>query len=188
MLLNTGPWRYTPTGNYVWRKNYKPMQHRDVQKWVSNLWRIFRNTDSFYGRRVQQPGVCSFCWNFDSFQVNSQKLGSSGATECGVWIGKCNVKVWKSTKLHKIWRSVKFHQNEHPPVFYVKLWHFFLPREVDFWPCFTSFACVCNFSDRRVSIKLFLRQPASSETREIAPCELKKSLLDILWARNKCVQ
>ena len=22
-----------------------------------------------------RPRVCSFCWNFDSFQVNSQKLG-----------------------------------------------------------------------------------------------------------------
>ena len=39
----------------------------------------------------------------------------SGATECGVWIGNCNVKVWKSNehKLHNIWRSVKFQQNEH---------------------------------------------------------------------------
>ena len=51
------------------------------------------------------------------FWVNSQKLGSSGATECRVWIGNCNVKVWKSTehKLHKIWRSVKFQPNEHTP-------------------------------------------------------------------------
>ena len=51
------------------------------------------------------------------FWVNSQKLGSSGATECGVWIGNCNVKVWKSTehKVHKTWRSVKFQQNEHTP-------------------------------------------------------------------------
>ena len=80
-------------------------------------------------------GVCSFCWNFDSFEVNSQKFGargcarftenlseltktwSSGATECRVWIGNCNVKVWKSTehKLHNIWRSVQFQQNEHTP-------------------------------------------------------------------------
>ena len=47
--------------------------------------------------------------------MNSQKLGSSGVTECEVWIGNC--KVWKSTehKLHKIWRSVKFQQNEHTP-------------------------------------------------------------------------
>ena len=79
--------------------------------------------------------MCSFCWNFDGFQVNSQKLGvqgcarftenlseltktwSSGATECRVWIGNCNVKVWKSTehKLHNIWHSVKFQQNEHTP-------------------------------------------------------------------------
>ena len=59
------------------------------------------------------PGVCSFCRNFDSFQVNSQKLGSSGATECRVWIGNCDLKVWKSTehKLHKIWRSLKFCTN-----------------------------------------------------------------------------
>ena len=51
------------------------------------------------------------------FWVNSQKLGSSGATECRVWIGNLNVKVWKSAehKLHKIWRSLKFQQNEHTP-------------------------------------------------------------------------
>ena len=56
------------------------------------------------------PEVCSFSWNLHSFPVNSQKLGSSGATECGVWIGNCNVKVWKSTEhnLHKTWRSLEF--------------------------------------------------------------------------------
>ena len=55
-------------------------------------------------------GVWPFSWNFDGFQVKSQKLGSSGATEFRVWIGNCNVKVWKSTeyKLHKIWRSLEF--------------------------------------------------------------------------------
>ena len=53
-------------------------------------------------------------WQFSS---ELSKTGSSGASECGVWIGNCNVKVWKSTehKLHKIWRSVKFEQNEHTP-------------------------------------------------------------------------
>ena len=42
--------------------------------------------------------------------MNSQKLGSSGPSECRVWIGNCNVKVCKSTehKLHNIWRSLKF--------------------------------------------------------------------------------
>ena len=49
--------------------------------------------------------------------VNSQKTWSSGATECRVWIGNCNVKVWKSIehKLHNICRSLKFQQNEHTP-------------------------------------------------------------------------
>ena len=62
---------------------------------------------------VSSPGVCSFCWNFEWTHKNL----SSGATECRVWIGNCNVKVWKSTehKLHNIWRSVKFRQNEHTP-------------------------------------------------------------------------
>ena len=35
-------------------------------------------------QRETQAGVCSFSLNLDSFQVNSQKLGSSGATKCGV--------------------------------------------------------------------------------------------------------
>ena len=53
-------------------------------------------------------------WQFSS---ELTKTWSSGATECGVWIGNCNVKVWKSTehKLHNIWRSVQFQQNEHTP-------------------------------------------------------------------------
>ena len=41
-----------------------------------------------------------------------KKTWSSGATEFGVWIDNCNVKVWKSTedKLHKIWNSKYFSQ------------------------------------------------------------------------------
>ena len=59
---------------------------------------------------ISSAVVCSFRWNLDSFQVNSKKIGSLGATESEVWIGNFNVKVWKSTehKLHKIWRSLKF--------------------------------------------------------------------------------
>ena len=47
---------------------------------------------------------------FGQFSSELTKTWSSGATKCGVWIGNCNVKVWKSTehKLHKIWRSLKF--------------------------------------------------------------------------------
>ena len=47
---------------------------------------------------------------FGQFSSELTKTGSSGATECGVWIGNCNVKVWKCTqhKLHKIWRSLEF--------------------------------------------------------------------------------
>ena len=54
---------------------------------------------------------------FGHFSCELKETWSSGATECGVWIGNCNVKVWKSTehKLHNIWRSVKFQQNEHNP-------------------------------------------------------------------------
>ena len=62
-----------------------------------------------YESMLANAGACSFHGNFDSFQVNS------GATECGVQIGNCNVKVWKSTKrkLHNMWASVKFQQNKH---------------------------------------------------------------------------
>ena len=59
------------------------------------------------------PGVCSFSWNFDVFDVNSKETGRVGATESEVWIGNLNVKAWKTTehKLHKIWRSLKFCTN-----------------------------------------------------------------------------
>ena len=65
---------------------------------------------------VQSRGVLVFL-KFAQFSSELTKTWSSGATECGVWIGNCNVKVWKSTehKLHNIWRSVKFQQNEHTP-------------------------------------------------------------------------
>ena len=53
-------------------------------------------------------GCARFAKNFEC--VNSQKTWSSGATECRVWIGNYNVKVWKTTEhtLHKIWCSLKF--------------------------------------------------------------------------------
>ena len=47
------------------------------------------------------------------------KAWSSGATECRVWLGNCNVKVWKSTehKLQNIWPSLKFAEiQEYIPV------------------------------------------------------------------------
>ena len=65
-------------------------------------------------RKTSTPlGCARFAENLSELT----KTWSSGATECGVWIGNCNVKVWKSTehKLHKIWRSVQFQQNEHTP-------------------------------------------------------------------------
>ena len=54
------------------------------------------------------------------FQVNSQRSWSSGTTKFWVWIGNCNVKVWKSTehKLHKMWNSnflPKFRKTSTPP-------------------------------------------------------------------------
>ena len=72
---------------------------------MSNLWRIFRNTENFYGTRVQQH------------------------------------------------------------VFYVKLWYFFLPREVDFLPFFTSFAFVCNFFNSQGVNQVVLETATSSETK-----------------------
>ena len=62
-----------------------------------------------------KPGVCSFWWHFNSIQVISQKSWSSGATECRVWIGNCNIK-FTEHKLHKTWRSTQFKQNEQTPV------------------------------------------------------------------------
>ena len=70
------------------------------------------------------------------------KTWSSGATEYGVWIGNCNVKVWKSTehKLHKIWHSLKFCVNSgkraHPR------WRLHSIREQPQW----SHGSACNQS------------------------------------------
>ena len=52
------------------------------------------------------------CARFTEIASELTKTASSGATEFGVWIGNCNVKVWKSTedKLHKIWNSKYFSQ------------------------------------------------------------------------------
>ena len=52
------------------------------------------------------------CARFAEIASELTKTWSSGATEFGVWIGNCNVKVWKSTedKLHKIWNSKYFTQ------------------------------------------------------------------------------
>ena len=54
--------------------------------------------------RALTRGVLVFL-KFGQFSSELTKTWSSGATECGVWIGNCNAKVWKSTehKLHKIW-------------------------------------------------------------------------------------
>ena len=48
-------------------------------------------------------------WQFSSELTKT----FSGNTESRVWIGTCNVNVWKSTKhkVHKIWRSLTFLQN-----------------------------------------------------------------------------
>ena len=74
--------------------------------WISVL-------QGHFGTGREPPG----CARFAEILSELTKTWSSGATECGVWIGNCNVKVWKSTehKLHKIWRSLKFQQNEHTP-------------------------------------------------------------------------
>ena len=67
--------------------------------------------------QIQSLSVYQGCARFAEILSELTKTWSSGATECGVWIGNCNVKVWKSTehKLHNIWRSLKFQQNEHTP-------------------------------------------------------------------------
>ena len=71
-------------------------------------WYLFRDCSV-----IIVAGACSFCWNLDSFLLNWQKLGSSGMTQCGVWIGNCNLKLWKyiEDKLQKIWRSLTFCKN-----------------------------------------------------------------------------
>ena len=53
------------------------------------------------------------CARFVEIASELTKTWSSGFTEFGVWIGNCNVKVWKSTedKLHKIWNSKFFLSN-----------------------------------------------------------------------------
>ena len=57
------------------------------------------------------------CACFAEILSELTKTWSSGATNCRLCIGNCNVNVWKSTehKLHKIWRSLNCQQNEHTP-------------------------------------------------------------------------
>ena len=57
------------------------------------------------------------CARFAEIWSELTKTWSSGATGFWVWIGNCNVKVWKSTedKLHKIWNSNFFCQNSGKP-------------------------------------------------------------------------
>ena len=68
---------------------------------VHQCWINFHNDDWI-------PG----CARFAEIASELTKAWSSGATEFGIWIGNCNVKVWKSTedKLHKIWNSKYFSQ------------------------------------------------------------------------------
>ena len=58
-------------------------------------------------------GCACFSEIFWQFSSELTKTWSSGVTECRVWIGNCNVKVWQSTehKLHKISCSLKFCTN-----------------------------------------------------------------------------
>ena len=63
-----------------------------------------------YGESCIRPWGVLVLLKFWQFSNELTKTWSSGTTECRVWIGNCNVKVWKSTehKLHKIWCSLKF--------------------------------------------------------------------------------
>ena len=69
------------------------------------------------------------CARFAEIACELTKAWSSGATEFWVWIGNCNVKVWKSTedKLHKIWNSKYFSQisakRAHPRAI-IMFWNF----------------------------------------------------------------
>ena len=57
-------------------------------------------------------GVLVFL-KFGYYSRELKETGSSGATESEIWIGKFNVKAWKTTehKLQNIWRSLKFCKN-----------------------------------------------------------------------------
>ena len=57
------------------------------------------------------------CARFAEIWSELTKNWRSGATEFGVWVDNCNVKMWISTeqKLHNFWRSANFERNEHTP-------------------------------------------------------------------------
>ena len=73
----------------------------------------FMRSKSVLSKMQEHFGGVFVLLKFWQFSTELPKTWSSGATECAVWIGNCNVKVWKSTehKLHKIWRSLKFCTN-----------------------------------------------------------------------------
>ena len=80
---------------------------------------------------LKPRGVLVFL-KFGKLSSELTKTWSSGATECRVWIGNCNVKVWKSTehKLHKIWHSLKLQQKRAHPRGYITR----NPKQGNQWP------------------------------------------------------
>ena len=103
----------------------------------------FRTLKTIFRRSVL---VLLTFWQFSS---ELTQTWSSGTTECRVWIGNCNVKLWKSTghKLQNIWRSIKFQQNEHTHGDYLCqrrrcLWW---EKLLTFGQFFTAYPGVCSF-------------------------------------------
>ena len=105
------------------RRNFALLENSDYSIIYYRLWKndcvkILSYSQLFFENRLSQKlfrihAKLKFAEILTCFHVNSEKLGSSGATECRVWTGNYNVKVWKSTdhKFHNIWRSLKFFTN-----------------------------------------------------------------------------
>ena len=98
----------------IWPVFNKKVQHFCTDKWqfgrIQIIWLSpFKQKCKLNLKPWKYTGVCSFCCEISR---ELTKTWSSGTTECWVWIGNCNVKVWNSTeqKLHNIWNSKYFCQ------------------------------------------------------------------------------
>ena len=121
------------------------------------IWRCFATSGHFRLRLTPPPPGFQGCARFAENLSELTKTWSSGATECGVWIGNCNVKVWKSTehKLYNIWRSVQFLGCARFPVFVKKYFEFHILwslSSVDFFLSQSNFQFQLEFNLRFVVV------------------------------------
>ena len=95
----------------------------DMDAWIEVIlesctvvWWLVDSTsaqDVVKNSEAASPSKDQGCARFPEFSAERKEIGSLSATESEVWIGKFNVREWKTTeqKFLKIWRSLAFCKN-----------------------------------------------------------------------------